>query len=60
MINQKSFIHLDTSPWICTMIIVLFLLLIPLWCYIAKNNTYTREVLFTGWTPVISAMAISR
>ncbi|CAG2104877.1 unnamed protein product, partial [Medioppia subpectinata] len=49
----------DTNPWLSCMVCVVFLLLVPVWCYIAKNNKYTREVLYNGWTPVISAMAIS-
>jgi hypothetical protein len=30
------------------------------WGWIAAKNKYTKEVLDTGWTPVISAMLISR
>jgi solute carrier family 41 len=32
----------------------------PVWGWIAAKNKYTKEVLDTGWTPVISAMLISR
>lgn len=35
------------------------LALIPLWCMIANRNNFTRQVLYSGWTPVVSAMAIS-
>ncbi|CAG2159283.1 unnamed protein product [Oppiella nova] len=49
----------DTNPWLCCLVLVIFLMLTPVWCFIAKNNKYTKEVLYNGWTPVISAMAIS-
>jgi len=49
----------DTSAWISTLVIVLFLALVPVWCFIAAQNKYTRDVLYTGWSPVIAAMAIS-
>lgn len=50
----------DLRPWLSAVIMAVFLSLIPLWCYIAKNNKYTNQVLYNGWKPVICAMAISR
>ena len=35
------------------------LALIPIWSLVANRNKYTRQVLYSGWTPVVSAMAIS-
>ena len=35
------------------------LVLIPVWCIIAYRNEHTKQVLYSGWTPVVSAMAIS-
>jgi len=35
-------------------------MLIPLWWYISHHNEYTNDVLYTGWTPIIGAMIISR
>lgn len=32
----------------------------PLWVLIARKIPSTREVLYSGWEPVIIAMAISR
>lgn len=43
-------------PLVC----LLFLLLIPLWVLVAQQNPQTREVLRSGWQPVIVAMSISR
>lgn len=37
-----------------------FLLLIPLWVIIARQSQPIREVLKSGWQPVILAMSISR
>ncbi|KAG8190790.1 hypothetical protein JTE90_005826 [Oedothorax gibbosus] len=47
------------SPGFPITIILFFLLLLPFWIAVARKNKYTREVLHSGWTPVISAMAIS-
>ncbi|KAM9758741.1 LOW QUALITY PROTEIN: solute carrier family 41 member 1-like [Menidia menidia] len=38
---------------------VFFLLLIPVWVSIAKRSPPIRELLQSGWTPVIVAMSIS-
>ena len=41
-------------PLICG----IFLLLIPIWAFIAFKNEYTSEVVTNGWEPVIAAMII--
>ncbi|KAE8623630.1 hypothetical protein XENTR_v10005680 [Xenopus tropicalis] len=43
------------NPVVC----ILFLALLPIWFVIARRNPATREVLSSGWEPVIIAMAIS-
>ncbi|KAG2468191.1 solute carrier family 41 member 1 [Polypterus senegalus] len=43
------------NPLVCTF----FVALTPLWIIIARRNPSTREVLYSGWEPVIIAMAIS-
>ncbi|XP_014671393.1 PREDICTED: solute carrier family 41 member 1-like isoform X2 [Priapulus caudatus] len=48
-----------TQVWLAPFIIALFLLLLPLWIYISHRNIYTKDVLYNGWVPVISAMVIS-
>lgn len=35
------------------------ILLIPLFVYLSYKNEYVRDVIYTGWTPIITAMAIS-
>ncbi|MEE6493575.1 hypothetical protein FKM82_016892 [Ascaphus truei] len=41
------------------LVCLLFMALLPLWFVIARRNPATREVLATGWEPVVVAMAIS-
>ncbi|KAM8976829.1 solute carrier family 41 member 1 isoform 2-T2 [Pelodytes ibericus] len=47
--------HAFVNPLVC----VLFIALLPIWIVIARRNPATREVLASGWEPVIIAMAIS-
>ncbi|XP_059488796.1 solute carrier family 41 member 1-like isoform X2 [Neocloeon triangulifer] len=47
------------QDWLAPLIISGFVLVTPLWVWIAKKNKYTHEVLYTGWTPVVIAMMIS-
>lgn len=35
------------------------LVLVPLWLYLSSKNKYVKEVVYTGWTPVICSMGIS-
>ncbi|KAI1290945.1 Solute carrier family 41 member 2 [Halotydeus destructor] len=58
-ISNKLYYTIDTSLWISGLLIFVFIALIPVWCMIACQNKYSRDVLYTGWSPVISAMAIS-
>ncbi|KAM6927720.1 solute carrier family 41 member 1 isoform 2-T2 [Xenentodon cancila] len=43
------------NPLVCTV----FVAMCPLWVLIARKIPSTREVLYSGWEPVIIAMAIS-
>lgn len=45
--------------WLVVVVLVAVALLLPLWGVLACANPHTQEVLYTGWTPVISAMVIS-
>ncbi|CAL4077647.1 unnamed protein product [Meganyctiphanes norvegica] len=49
----------DTDQWLSPLIIVVFICSLPLWVWLSSRNKYTKEVLYSGWTPVISAMMIS-
>ena len=48
------------TTWLAPLLLAIFMCLTPLWCYVAHKNKYTHEVLYSGWTPVIGAMVISR
>ncbi|KAJ8886158.1 hypothetical protein PR048_012367 [Dryococelus australis] len=48
------------EDWLAPLIISCYVLITPLWVWIAKNHEHTREVLHSGWTPVMAAMLISR
>ncbi|PSN55408.1 Solute carrier family 41 member 1 [Blattella germanica] len=47
------------QDWLAPLIISGYILVTPLWVWIAKKNKHTREVLYSGWTPVMVAMLIS-
>ena len=50
----------DVYIWLVLLLLSGALMLIPLWWYISHHNPYTYHVLYTGWTPIIGAMVISR
>lgn len=50
---------MDTYPWLTTVFIIFTLILVPVWAWIASKNQYTHTVLFSGWSPVVTAMIIS-
>lgn len=45
--------------WILYALLAVFLVLLPIWITIVYKNKYTRNVLTSGWVPVISALFIS-
>ncbi|XP_015126468.1 solute carrier family 41 member 1 isoform X1 [Diachasma alloeum] len=50
---------IDKQDWLAPLIIACYILITPLWVWIAKRNKYTNDVLYSGWTPVMVAMLIS-
>lgn len=58
-ISSALYSGLDSNVWLSPTIVCISLLLTPIWVLISKRNPYTKKVLYTGWTPVISAMGIS-
>ncbi|XP_011501957.1 PREDICTED: solute carrier family 41 member 1-like [Ceratosolen solmsi marchali] len=58
-IASHLFLKLETDIWIFYTIILIFFILLPIWICIVLKNKYTRNVLTSGWTPVISALFIS-
>lgn len=51
---------IDKQDWAAPLVISCYILVTPLWVWIAKKNKYTNDVLYFGWTPVMVAMLISR
>jgi len=51
---------IDKQDWVAPLVIACYVLVTPLWVWIAKKNKYTNDVLYFGWTPVMVAMLISR
>ncbi|CRK87752.1 CLUMA_CG001554, isoform A [Clunio marinus] len=58
-ISSHLFKISGTQSWTTYMVIGAFCLLLPFWIMIVLRNRYTRSVLKTGWTPVLSALFIS-
>ncbi|KAK0087438.1 hypothetical protein PV325_000994 [Microctonus aethiopoides] len=50
---------IDKQDWLAPLVIACYILVTPLWVWIAKRNKYTNDVLYSGWTPVMVAMLIS-
>lgn len=51
--------NLVNLPWLPYLIIIIAILCLPIWGYLASRNEYSKQVLNTGWSPVIIAMVIS-
>ncbi|XP_050519530.1 solute carrier family 41 member 1-like [Diabrotica virgifera virgifera] len=50
---------MDTHPYLTSSSIVIGLLMVPLWAWLASQNEFVNKVLFSGWSPVVTAMIIS-
>ena len=50
----------DATVAVSSVMVIVLVLLIPVWFFLAYRNGSTRSVLFYGWLPVICAMCISR
>ncbi|GIY44774.1 solute carrier family 41 member 1 [Caerostris darwini] len=42
-----------------SIIIGIFIFLIPVWVYLSYKNPFVRQVLYSGWIPVITALVIT-
>lgn len=64
LLTSFSDLHFPFSPsethvWITYVVISVYFLILPLWVMLVLRNRYTRQVLKTGWIPVLSALFIS-
>lgn len=58
-VASKLYKKLDHDVWILYTIVGCYLILLPFWIWIVLKNKYTRNVLTSGWVPVLSALFIS-
>ncbi|XP_012993617.1 solute carrier family 41 member 1 [Esox lucius] len=58
-ISTGLYKELDFNDYANPLVCAVFVVLTPLWVLIARRIPSTREVLYSGWEPVIIAMAIS-
>lgn len=56
LLVSPSEIKAYVNPLVC----ICFAAVLPIWVVITKKNEATREVLYSGWHPVVMAMGISR
>lgn len=42
-----------------SMTVGIFLILVPVWGYLSYKNSYVKQVLYSGWIPVIMAVVIT-
>ncbi|XP_016123769.1 solute carrier family 41 member 1 [Sinocyclocheilus grahami] len=59
-ISTGLYKELEFNDYANPMVCAFFVALTPIWVLIARRTPSTREVLYSGWEPVIIAMAISR
>ncbi|XP_037680822.1 solute carrier family 41 member 1 isoform X2 [Choloepus didactylus] len=54
-------LYLERDGWhyIYPLVCAFFVALLPVWVMLARRSPATREVLYSGWEPVVIAMAIS-
>lgn len=58
-ISWGLYLELDNWQYIYPLVCAFFVALLPVWVVLARRSPSTREVLYSGWEPVIIAMAIS-
>lgn len=46
-------------PLMSVSVIIVSIIFIPIWAWLASRNEHSRQVLGSGWSPVITAMVIS-
>lgn len=58
-IASQLYLYVTNDVWILYVIIAAYFVLLPVWICIVLKNKYTRNVMTSGWTPVITALFIS-
>lgn len=58
-IASALFNRIPLETWILYVILGCYFLILPFWICVVLRNKYTRNVLTSGWVPVLSALFIS-
>uniref|UniRef100_A0A8C1EN18 Solute carrier family 41 member n=1 Tax=Cyprinus carpio carpio TaxID=630221 RepID=A0A8C1EN18_CYPCA len=58
-ISQGLYNCLDSHPYVSSLVCGFFMCLTPLWMVISSKHPASRQLLYSGWEPVITAMFIS-
>ncbi|XP_078717174.1 solute carrier family 41 member 2 isoform X1 [Lampetra fluviatilis] len=58
-ISRELYGYIEVFKFVSPLVCGLFVVLTPLWVMVARRSPQTREVLYSGWEPVIIAMTIS-
>uniref|UniRef100_A0A4W3IFA7 Solute carrier family 41 member n=1 Tax=Callorhinchus milii TaxID=7868 RepID=A0A4W3IFA7_CALMI len=58
-ISQGLYNCLDTRPYMSPLVCAFFLALTPIWIVLSLKHPATKQVLCSGWEPIITAMGIS-
>ncbi|CAK9819272.1 Solute carrier family 41 member 1 [Anthophora plagiata] len=58
-IASALFHRMTLEPCLLYGILGCYFLILPVWIYVVLKNKYTRNVLTSGWVPVLSALFIS-
>uniref|UniRef100_A0A8C2I8H6 Solute carrier family 41 member n=1 Tax=Cyprinus carpio TaxID=7962 RepID=A0A8C2I8H6_CYPCA len=58
-ISQGLYNCLDSHPYVSSLVCAFFMCLTPLWMVISSKHPASRQLLYSGWEPVITAMFIS-
>lgn len=58
-IASAFFGRIEMESWILYITLGCYFLILPVWIYVVLKNKYTRNVLTSGWVPVLSALFIS-
>ncbi|XP_076761218.1 solute carrier family 41 member 3 isoform X2 [Xylocopa sonorina] len=58
-IASALFERMGQEPWLLYIILGFYFAILPFWVYVVLKNKYTKNVLTSGWVPVLSALFIS-
>ncbi|CAB3233246.1 unnamed protein product [Arctia plantaginis] len=56
---QYMYDQIQITLWHPIALMCVYYCLLPMWVFVVYRNKYTKKVLTSGWTPVISALFIS-